>query len=352
MKKILELFMAISLLFLYTIIAPASAEDPTVTDLKDKINELGFAGGVSAGEFYASNPGKDTSDNEFLLSNLLLEISSSVEELPVNFVAAFGQTSTPSLLDSPETNDDFKIEYASLTLNPNNNISLEGGLLQPNAGFENTYTYNNINIILGAVASQQPYNAYGARLAYDMKGFNFYGGFYKKRLDNEEYEANGSFPGNSWEIGLGGSILDNDFIVYHYHINGLRSLTGAVIERTINNLYIALNVDYWRWNSGMKEFFQGDSSIGGTIYLKPRFGNFSVPLRLEYIDQGESCMYSENPDTKRIYSVTLSPTYHLNENAYIRVESAYISGDRAFADKQDNIKDNRISLAAEIGYLF
>jgi outer membrane protease len=77
-----------------------------------------------------------------------------------------------------------------------------------------------------------------------------------------------------------------------------------------------------------------------------------IPLRLEYIDQGESRIYIDNVDAKHIYAATISPTYKFGENAYIRVESAYVHADHAFVDKDGNSKNSRICLAAEIGYLF
>ncbi|MFZ0451886.1 MAG: outer membrane beta-barrel protein, partial [Desulfatiglandaceae bacterium] len=139
-------------------------ETPVDRLLHSTLSGLQLGGGISAGFFYASNPGMDVSDNEFLLSNLLVQLSSKGSDLPVGFVGAFGETSTPSVLSTPENNTHFDIEYASLILTPMSELSLDMGLLQPNAGFESTYTFNNINVLLGSLASQQPYNAYGARL--------------------------------------------------------------------------------------------------------------------------------------------------------------------------------------------
>jgi len=321
--------------------------------LQSALSGLQLSGGISAGSFYASNPGKDISDNEFLLSNFLVELSSTDANLPVGFVGAFGETSTPSLLSTPENNTTFDIEYASLTVKPFSDMHLEVGLLQPNAGFENTYTFNNINVMLGALASQQPYNAYGARLAYDVNGLHLCAGYYKKRLDDtDEYNDNGSTPGDSWEIRAGGSVFDNKFSVYHYHIEGHRNLTGAVVERTIKNVCLAVNIDYWNRDEGMRSFYESQSAIGGAFYVTPRFGHFSIPVRLEYIDQGESRIFINNVDSKRIYTATISPTYTFCENAYVRIESAYVYADNAFADKNGNSKNNRVCLTAEVGYLF
>ena len=312
------------------------------------ITGIDINGGISAGYFYSSNPGEDTSDDAFLLSNLLVELSSSDDTLPVGFVGAFGETSTPSVLSTPENNTDFQVEYASLTLKPVPVMSLELGLLQPNCGYENTYTFDNENIILGAIASQQPYNSYGARITYDMKNFSLWGGYFKDRLNDEEYNSSD----NAWEIGLNGTIFENAVSVFHFSIKDQRSLTGAIIERTINNIDFAFIIDYWRWDSSMKNLYGSSWSIGVAIYISPDFGRFSFPMRFEYIDLKNSEIYIENPDTKNIYTATVSPTWHYTENTYIRAEAAYVKAGGAFADENGNIRDNRINLAIELGFIF
>jgi hypothetical protein len=312
------------------------------------LSGLKLSGGISAGYFFASNPGVDASGNEFLLSNFLVEISSKDDTQPIGFTGAFGQTSTPSLLGTPEKNEDFDIEYASLSLKPLQNMGIEMGLLQPNSGFECTYTFNNKNVILGALASQQPYNAYGVRVSYDVSGVSLWGGYYKNRLDDEEYSS----PDYAWEIGLCGSIADNDFSIYNYHIEGQRNLLGAVLERTIKNIDLAFNIDYWTWDDKVKDLYGSRSSIGGAVYISPNFGNFSLPVRLEYINQKASEIYIESAGVKKIYATTISPTWHFTDKSYIRAESAYVKADGAFADKNGNIRDNRTNIAIELGYLF
>jgi Putative beta-barrel porin-2, OmpL-like. bbp2 len=327
-------------------------ETPANRLLQTTLSGIQLGGGISAGFFYASNPGLNQSDNEFLLSNFLIQLSSKDSDLPVGFLGAFGETSTPSLLSAPENNTHFDIEYASLILRPISDVSIDVGLLQPNAGFESTYTFKNINVLLGAIASQQPYNAYGARLGCDIRGFRLNAGYYRKRLDQEEYNDNGLSPGDSWEIGVRGLVLNNKFSIYHYHVEAERNLTGVVIERTIKHVYLAVNIDYWNRDTDLSHLYDNKSSIGGAFYIAPRFGHFLIPLRLEYIDQGESRIYIDNANAKHIYAATISPTYTFCENAYIRAESAYVYADHAFADKNGDGKRSRICLAAEIGYLF
>jgi hypothetical protein len=309
-----------------------------------------ITGGISAGNFYTSNAGPATSDNQWLLSNMLVEISRQDKTAPVGFTAAFGQTSTPSILSTPENKNTVDIEYASLTLTPVNGLGVDVGLLQPSAGYENSYTYNNKNTFLGALASQQPYNAYGARVGYDFSGLNLCAGYYKDRLDDEEYVTDKSSPNESWELGLSATILDSKISLYHYHLESLRNLTGAVIEHSIGNVDLGLNIDYWQWDSRMKTTHGSDSSIGTALYFVPKFDKVSIPVRLEYIDQGQSGIYIDN--APEIYAATVSPTYHYNDHIYIRADAGYVKADKGFADENGTLKDDRVVLAAEVGFRF
>ena len=351
MKKVIIQVTVVFLLFCIVSTGSALAEDSNPVDykpLQPALSAIKVGGGISAGYFYASNPGEDASDDAFLLSNLLVEISAADEDLPIGFVGAFGETSTPSILGTPENNTDFKIEYASLTMKPVEGLGIEAGLLQPNAGFECTYTFNNSNILLGAVASQQPYNAYGARVGYDVDEFSFWGGYYQQRLDDEEYNS----PDYAWEIGLCGSIAENDFSIYNYHIEGQRNLLGAVIEHTIEDIDFAFNIDYWTWDNDVNELYGSESSIGAAFYVCPNFDRLSIPVRLEYINQDKSGIYIESRAAKQIYAATVTPTWHFNDNAYIRAESSYVKADGGFADEEGHTRDNRINLAVELGFLF
>ena len=320
--------------------------------LQAALSRLVLNGGASAGYFYASNPGRDAANDAFLLSNFLLEISSVDESVPLDFAGAIGETTTPSLLGAPDNDIYLDIEYASLTFKPVKQAGLEVGLLQPNAGFESSYTFNNNHIMLGAVASQQPYNAFGARADVELEPIHLRAGYYKKRLSDDEYEVNGILPNNSWEIGIGGQIEEYNFSLYNYHLTSLRNLAGGFVEHTFQNIYVAFNIDYWYWDAEMQDYYGRPWSVGGACYISPRFGPFSIPLRLEYIDQGESRIYTSGLETHRIYAATLTPTYRISEQAYIRAEMAYVRGDNAFTDKDGNMKDDKMWAAAEVGYLF
>ena len=324
-----------------------------------KENHIGI--GVSSGYFYANNTGESNKD-KFMITNFLLTWDFTPSEIPFSFSTGIGGTATPSLLDNPYDSDaepDIDIEYADFTLGPEKDspLSLEVGLLQPNAGYEDTYTFNNKNITVGVLASQQPYNAYGARLNYSFSdSLNIYAGYYKDRKDSDEYVVDydgKEFKGeNAWEAGISGNLFNVDYTLYYYQLNNFRKLLGITLDKTFDNLYAALDVDYWNWDKRLSDYYGSKSSIGGALYISPTFGKFEFPLRLEYIHQGKSKIYIDNTDTDNIFAVTLTPTYHLTKNAYIRAEGSYIHAKDGFSNNSGNIKDNRYYLSSEVGLVF
>ena len=351
MKKLMLIL--VSVIFVgFSAPRPGMSQDTSTVEIIKEVS-----GGLSAGYFYASNVGPSAANDNFVLSNLLVELLAEPKEKPISFVAAFGGTVTPSVFDPPEeTAPDLGIEYASLCIEPIENLCIETGLLQPSAGYEDTYTFNNRNMTVGAVASQQPYNALGAGASYSIKDVEIYAATYKARLDKEEYctEVNGTSlsPTDSWEAGIGGSFAGTDLSIYHYNLNSLRNLTGFVVERTVDNTYLALNMDYWRWNHAVGAYFKDNCALATAVYVSPRFGAVSIPVRLEYINQGKSKIYLDSEDAEDIYVFTITPTYNFSENAYIRAEASYVEGDKGFEDDQGNTEDSRTYFSMELGFKF
>ena len=326
------------------------------TGLKDTTLNLG----ASTGYFYATNSGKNISKDKFIISNFMIGLDYAPTDLPVSFSGAYGGTATPSLLDSPadaDTQPTFDIEYADFTITPFAGFSLELGLLAPNAGYEDTYTYNNKNITVGVLASQQPYNAYGTRVNYSINGlFDVYAGFYEDRKDAGEYAIdNGVFngkPGNSWEAGISGTLCDADYTLYYYNVNNMRRLLGFVVEKTINNIYMAFNADYWNWNKKWNNYYSDKSSLGVSFYISPKFKKIELPLRIEYINQGNSKIYVENTEADNIFAITFTPTYNFSDSAYFRIESGYVNSNKSFENNNGNLKDSKFYFSSEVGLKF
>ncbi|NIA09645.1 MAG: outer membrane beta-barrel protein, partial [Nitrospiraceae bacterium] len=284
-------------------------------------NQVKVSGGVSSGFFFANNPGEDASSNresKFILTNALIDLSISPKDYPFSFDLGLGGPSAAPALGANVKDSDatpgLDIEYADLSLNPVPNLTLEAGLLCPNAGYEDTYSFNNKNITVGLIASQQPYNAYGARATYSINGFDVYAGYYRDRLDDEEYVVDGySNANHSYEFGISGKVAGFDGTAYLYNVNRIKSLAGLTFERDLGNVYVAFDGDYWQWTDDAKKFqgYKDKSAYGLSLYVSPKLNkNIEIPVRLEYADQRKSHMYIDSNEDN-IYAVTVTPTYHL-----------------------------------------
>jgi hypothetical protein len=328
------------------------------------LGDISITGGISGGYFITTNEGVEGKKDNFVLTNLLIDISSEMKNGLLGFNVGLGGVTTPSVFDAPDdTIPDFRIEYAAMNLKPIKSLpglSFEGGLLQPDSGYEATYTFENRNVTVGALASQQPYNAAGVRANYAFtEDFRIWSGIFKYRLASDEYETEydnelikNVQDSYSWEAGVNDNIGDVDVSLYHYHLTGLRNLTGIAAEYTMNNLYMVLNVDYWRWSSEMERYFEDHSSIGAALYLAPSFKKFSLPLRLEYIHQGKSRIYLPSEDAESIYAATLTPTYNFTDNVLIRTEGSYVHANNGFSDRDGNLKDDKFLFSTELVFKF
>ena len=341
--------------------------------LSPYLDNLNISGGISGGWFDTTKPGAGNKENNFVLSNLLFDISSDISGGVAGFEIGLGGVATPSVLSSPDKAlPVFDIEYAQVNLKPVSSILLEAGLLRPNSGYESTYTFENSNITVGALASQQPYNAVGARFTYLYKDdLKFWAGMYKHRLDDDEYRIDdvsineygqprslGAQDSSSYEVGANVSVNGMGLDLYHYHLNGLRYLTGMVVDYTIEHLhalkslYLALNADYWRWSNDVEKYFENNGSSGVALYIVPSLERFVFPVRLEYIYEGGSRIYLDSTDAKDIYAVTFTPTYNLLCNVYVRAEASYVYANNGFEDKEGRLSSDKYSFAIETGVKF
>ncbi len=330
--------------------------------LSNSLSELEISGGVSGGWFYTTEPIINTKSSNFILTNLLLDISSSIGGGIAGFNLGLGGVATPSVFSTlNEALPVFDIEYAQINLKPVKPILFEIGLLRPNSGYESTYTFNNPNITVGALASQQPYNAVGARFTYiQSEDLKVWIGMYKHRLSDEEYmteiEENaeprsvGAQDSNSWEAGINSSVNRIGISLYHYHLNALRYLSGIILDYSeIKNLYLAVNADYWHWSSNMEKYFKDKSSPGAAIYIVPSLKKMQFPIRLEYIHEGESKIYLDSIEAKDIYAITFTPTYNLLSDVYIRAEVSYVYANNGFNDIYGNPSNMKYNFAIETG---
>jgi hypothetical protein len=112
---------------------------------------------------------------------------------------------------------------------------------------------------------------------------------------------------------------------------------------------LGVNFDYqWLDNPSAG---QDSSAFGVALYLIPEFGNFQLPLRAEYFNEGNSGIYTgASLPAGDGFTLTVTPTFKPSPKTFVRGEVAYISTkEPVFAS---GTKSDRTILGLEVGLSF
>ncbi len=321
-------------------------------------SDIDLSGGITAGYFYSNNTGSSNHD-DFKVSNLIISLSSQPKNGGLGFTAAFGTILLPTLYDGGLTdnkailNKGFGVLFGYATYAPVENLTLDAGLLTTNIGYEIATSFANPNITYGSVFYAQPFIYPGARITYTYKDFKFYAEVSK---DKGYLDGKSSLPtSGAYAIGTLGSVYGINYALSYYDYTAYKNLIDLVLSKSINdNLDLALNFDYQWLDKTAKQPGHDSTGYGVALYIIPKSGNLSLPLRVEYINDGSkgktSGIYG---GVATGYTFTLTPTYKPTKNTYIRSEVSYFKSDeKIFLDKSSNPKDSKTSVALEVGFLF
>ncbi|GAB6065374.1 outer membrane beta-barrel protein [Aquifex pyrophilus] len=317
-------------------------------------------GGASGAYFWTNNTGTSSDeDDKIQLSNGILQLNGEFgNKIKLSFDLALGTVLVPTLWDGGQNDpvsysfsdgsvskDGFGLIWGYASFQPFKGISVDAGVLPTNVGYEVANTYANPNITLGTIWYAQPVIYEGIRLSFDLNEIaNIPFGFYA--------EYNQEFNTDNYALGVNGEFSGVSFALNYYDYRANKNLIDVVLGYTISNVDLGLNFD-WQWlDDSAKQPGQDDNAWGVALYFIPKFetarGEVSVPVRLEYFDEGTSGIYSGSEQDNNGWSITVTPTYRPTPNTFVRVEYAYLNTDK----KVINGEDNKTTLSAEIGFTF
>ena len=334
-------------------VAVANAGQITVAN-----SDITVDGGLTTGYFLSNNTGSSNHDS-FKVSNFILGISSQAKDGGIGFNVGFGTVLLATVYDGGLVdnkaiiNKNFGPIYAVLSYNPISNLTLDAGLLTTNIGYELATSFTNPNIAYGAVWSAQPFIYPGARITYSVGDVKFYA---EANKDKGYVDGATSFStSGAYALGTLGTLYGINYAVSYYDYTAYKNLVDIVLSKSVNdNLDLGINFDYQWLDSTAKVSGKDSKGYGVAGYIIPKFGNFSLPLRVEYVNDGskgkESGIYNW---VSKAWTITATPTYRPNKNTYIKAEISYIKSDeKIFSDNSVNPKDTKTSAAVELGFLF
>ena len=350
-------------------VAVANAGQITVANSDIKVD-----GALTTGYFASNNTGSSNHDS-FKVSNFILGLSSDAKDGGIGFNVGFGTVLLPTVYDGglydingnpvdnkAIINKSFGPIYAVLSYKPISSLTLDAGLLTTNIGYELATSFTNPNITYGAVWSAQPFIYPGARITYAVGDIKFYAEASKDKIYSDGDFTKIKSPSGrdlslsgAYAVGSLGTLYGVNYAISYYDYTAYKNLVDIVLSKSINdNLDVGINFDYQWLDSTAKASGKDSKGYGVAGYIIPKFGNFSLPVRIEYVNDGskgkESGIYS---NVSKAWTITATPTFRPTKNTYVRAEVSYVNSDeKKFNDSSRNPKDTKVSAAAEFGFLF
>ena len=366
MKKVLGLAAA-------GLLAAGAAQAGTLTVAN---SDIVLYGGVSASYDWQDNDFANFRNNDnFHVSTFAIGLMKKADaNSPIGFNAAFASFEVPTVIASSKViNDnqliewgkttDFKPWLAYVTIAPIEGLSIDAGLLWNKFG-EAPLTILNRNYNRGILFTGHPVLYAGARANYDAGiaqvyvGYNQGGGLLQSGIQ-DAFEAGISFNLSDF-VGFGSKVG-----LHTYNEAEGRNLYVLCTSVDLGIVKTGVEIDYTNLDDAAKRpsSANADDSAWGVALnididlLDAQIANVTFPIRIEYVDNGDS---NDNVGSgiyltgkNSAWSFTITPTWKPTKNTFARLEAAYITTDKkVFVDDDGKAKDNRTVLAFEAGFLF
>ncbi len=369
-------------------------------------SDIVLYGGVSASydwqntDHAVSNFGNDGNNDNFHVSTFAIGLMKKADvNSPIGFNAAFASFEAPTLIASsavvngdnslpPEgkrliawgNTTDFKPWLAYVTIAPVEGLSIDAGLLWNQFG-EAPLTILNRNYTRGILFTGHPVAYAGARASYDFGIAKVYVGYNQGHglLQGSSTGVLGYGISDAWEAGIAFNLKDlvgvgGKVALHTYDEAEGRNLYVLCTSVDFGILESGIEVDYTTLDDAVKRSATGtghflghdakadDSAWGVALninidLLDAQIANVTFPIRIEYVDNGDSNdafgsgIYLTGK--KGTWSFTITPTWKPTKNTFARVELGYVSADqKVFVEDDGSTKDSRTVAAFEAGFLF
>lgn len=314
--------------------------------------DLTLSGGVTGAYSYNNDTGRDN----YIVDDALIDISSEAKTGGMGVNLGIGTLTGNSLAGASNLGvigggATTSVQYGYVTVKPTNELKVDAGKIATNVGYEVVPSYANGNILRGFVWNAQPTYYTGARATYSMGGMSMYA------------EANKA-SGTGWAIGGSGSFGGVDLSGSYFSVVNNGTILDIIASTKMSGIDFAVNFDYLSKAKAIKVGGTDDSAYGLALYASmPMSGNWSLPMRLEYVDDGTSNLYGlqyTNPTTTNLeknsaVTFTVTPTYNFSSSTFVRAELAYVSTskkDGTLTDDKGVNTDSNIVVSAQGGVMF
>jgi hypothetical protein len=302
----------------------------------------------------------DTKKDAFVVDDALLDFATEAKTGGMGFDLGIGALAGNSLyansqLTSIGNGGSVAVQYGWVSVMPIDGLKIDAGKLATNVGYELVPSYLNAQELHGLVWNDQPAYYTGARATYSTGDMSFYA-----EANKNAFPTAGGGPGS----GFGASATMGP-------VFGAVNVVSAVNEVYIvdfiasgkaGNIDLAANIDYIGKSKALKNATPNtdDNATGIALYASfPVTENDTIPIRLEYVNDGTSNLYGlTNPasgtSSKSAYTFSISPTHHFTKATYVRGTIAYVTTENKslYTDDKGAFTDTSLTAGVQAGVLF
>jgi hypothetical protein len=332
----------ISIAIAAAVAAPLAAQAGTITVPNMDIT---MSGGITGDYIYQT----DTKMDQYVVNDALLDFASDAKAGGVGFklgVGSLGENSLMTPLTVIGGAGSVDVKYGWVTVMPTEGLKVDAGLLATNVGYEVSPSYADDNILRGLIWGGQPTYYTGARATFSMGGMSVY-------VEGSKQTANS----NGQAIGASATMGSVNGSISYFNDEDNKSIVDIIASSKVGSMTLGANIDYQTLAKSKKVAGMDDSAYGIALYATLPMGDMaSLPIRLEYVNDGTSNIYGLSPGatvSKSAMSFTISPTYNFTDATFVRAELAYVNTDKKSLLTDDKgLTDSNLNVGFQGGVRF
>jgi hypothetical protein len=310
--------------------------------------DITLSGGITGAYFYNTDSKRDA----YSVTDALIDLATTAKPGNVAFDVGIGTLPMNNIASSagPLSTGagDTAVQYGWISVMPVDGLKIDAGKLTTNVGFEVAPSYADGNILRGLVWFNQPVYYNGARVTYTLGGVNVYAEANK--------DAAGSGAGSA--AGLSGSFGGVNAALNVANTVNVKNIVDVILSGKLGGIDVAANIDYQSKAEAAKAAGSDDNAYGVALYAAlPLGARASLPVRVEYVDDGTSGLYGLGAPSASNSAITLTvtPTYNFSASTFVRAEVAYVSTDKkvnAYVDDKGAADDGNLMVGIQGGVRF
>lgn len=320
-------------------------------------NAAGFSditvhGDMSAGMYFVQNNGGMGAEAMEVTDFGLAFSTPELKAGEVGMKGVLGSRNGRTIMDtSPDGSfawgDNISLDFGYVSYMPVNALTVDIGWILTTIGNEASPSVFSANVNRGFMWNAQPAAYEGVRASYAIGGTT---------LSAEANHNNGGV-GNPLDFALAvsGSAGPVSYAATYYDGKDTKNIIDVVVNTKVAGMGIGLNLDYYMLDEkpvGAKD----DSATGVGVYITPAMGKMEIPVRIEYVTDGDTGIYTVpggSVATEGATSFTITPTLRISDSMFVRAEVSYVAADKkVFLDKDGAAVDTQTAAAFQIGYTF